>query len=83
MCKIIDISRPSLNKWIDDELISKGKMKEVYAGNQSFDLKTVLEGLIQKCKVLLGLNQNKCKDFLGRDTLWLSVALCAPLCNFV
>jgi len=27
----------------------------------------VITGLIQKCKVLLGLNQNKCKDFLGRD----------------
>ena len=45
LCKIIGISRPSLNKWIDDELISKGKMKGVYAGNQSFDLKTVLEEL--------------------------------------
>ena len=43
LCKIIGVSRPSLNKWIDDELISKGKTKEVYAGNQSFDLKTVLE----------------------------------------
>ena len=29
----------------------------------------VIIGLIQKCKVLLGLIQNKCKDFLGRDTL--------------
>jgi hypothetical protein len=45
LCKIIGVSRPSLNKWIDDELISKGKTKEVYAGNQSFDLKKVLEEL--------------------------------------
>ena len=33
LCKIIGISRPSLDKWTDDELISKGKTKEVYAGN--------------------------------------------------
>ena len=45
LCKIIKISRPTLNKWLDDEFISKGKTKEVYAGNQSFDLKKVLDEL--------------------------------------
>ena len=28
LCKIIGVSRPSSNKWIDDELISKGKRKK-------------------------------------------------------
>ena len=33
-----------------------------------------ITGLKQKCKVLLGLSQIKCKVFLGRYTLWRSVA---------
>ena len=45
LCKIIKISRPTLNKWLDDKFISKGKTKEVYAGNQSFDLNKVLDEL--------------------------------------
>lgn len=45
LCSILKISRPTLNKWIDDEFISKGKTKEPWAGHQSFDLKIVLEEL--------------------------------------
>ena len=45
LCKIMKISRPTLNRWIDDELISKGKTKEPWAGWQKFDLEFVIKEL--------------------------------------
>jgi hypothetical protein len=45
LCEILKISRPTLNKWIADEFISRGQTKEPWAGHQSFDLKKVLEEL--------------------------------------
>ena len=44
LCQIMKISRPTLNKWIDDELISKGQKDEPWS-RQQFDLKTVLSEL--------------------------------------
>jgi hypothetical protein len=45
LCAIMKISRPTLNKWIDDEFISKGTTKEPWAGHQKFDLGTVIKEL--------------------------------------
>lgn len=42
LCEITKISRPTLNKWIDDEFISKEKNKEPWAGHQKFDLEAVI-----------------------------------------
>jgi hypothetical protein len=44
LCKIMKISRPTLNKWLDDELISKGKTDKPLGSHQKFDLETVLKG---------------------------------------
>ena len=40
LCEIMKISRPTLNKWIEDEFISKGEQKEPWSWQQ-FDLKKV------------------------------------------
>jgi hypothetical protein len=45
LCKIMKISRPTLNKWLDDELISKGKTEKPWGSHQKFDLETVLKDL--------------------------------------
>ena len=55
LCEIMKISRPTLNKWIDDEIISKGKTKESWAGHQKFDL----EGVIKQLKKQKNINENK------------------------
>jgi hypothetical protein len=44
LCEIMKISRPTLNKWIDDEFISKGNKKESWS-LQQFDLKKVVSEL--------------------------------------
>jgi hypothetical protein len=44
LCQIMKISRPTLNKWIDDELLPKGKKKEPWSWQQ-FDLQTILSEL--------------------------------------
>ena len=44
LCEIMKISRPTLNKWIDDEFISKGQRKEPWS-RQQFDLETVVSEL--------------------------------------
>ena len=41
ICEIMKISRPTLNKWIDDEFISRGDKKEPWS-LQKFDLKKVV-----------------------------------------
>ena len=40
LCEIMKISRPTLNKWIEDEFISKGQQKEPWSWQQ-FDLEIV------------------------------------------
>ena len=44
LCEIVKISRPTLNKWIEDEFISKGKKKEPWS-LQQFDLEKVVSEL--------------------------------------
>jgi hypothetical protein len=44
LCAIMKISRPTLNKWIDDEFISKGQHKEPWSW-QHFDWETVASEL--------------------------------------
>ena len=44
LCEIMKISRPTLNKWIDDEFISKGNKKEPWS-LQQFDLQKVVSEL--------------------------------------
>jgi len=44
LCEIMKISRPTLNKWIEDEFISKGKKEESWS-LQQFDLKKVVSEL--------------------------------------
>jgi len=44
LCEIMKISRPTLNKWIEDEFISKGKQKEPWS-LQQFDLEKVASEL--------------------------------------
>jgi len=51
LCKIMKISRPTLNKWIDDELISKGQKKEPWSWQQ-FDLQIVLSELKKQQNII-------------------------------
>ena len=44
LCEIMKISRPTLNKWIEDEFISKGTQKEPWSWQQ-FDLQKVASEL--------------------------------------
>ena len=44
LCEIMKISRPTLNKWIEDEFISTGDKKEPWS-LQKFDLKKVVSEL--------------------------------------
>ena len=44
LCEIMKISRPTLNKWIEDEFISKGQQKESWS-LQQFDLEKVTSEL--------------------------------------
>ena len=44
LCEIMKISRPTLNKWIEDEFISKGNKKEPWS-LQQFDLQKVVSEL--------------------------------------
>jgi hypothetical protein len=44
LCEIMKISRPTLNKWIEDEFISKGAKKEPWS-LQKFDLDKVASEL--------------------------------------
>ena len=51
LCKIMKISRPTLDKWIDDELISKGLKKEPWSWQQ-FDLQTVVSELKKQQNII-------------------------------
>jgi len=44
LCEIMKISRPTLNKWIDDGFISTGNKKEPWS-LQKFDIKKVVSEL--------------------------------------
>ena len=44
LCEIMKISRPTLNKWIEDEFISKGDKEESWS-LQQFDLEKALSEL--------------------------------------
>ena len=44
LCEIMKISRPTLNKWIADEFISKGNKKEPWS-LQQFDLEKMVSEL--------------------------------------
>ena len=51
LCQILKISRPTLNKWIDDEFISRGEQKEPWSWQQ-FDLLTVLSELKKQQNII-------------------------------
>jgi len=51
LCKILKISRPTLNKWIDDELIAKGQKNKPWS-RQQFDLQTVVSELKKQKNII-------------------------------
>jgi len=51
LCEIMKISRPTLNKWIDDEFISKGQQKEPWS-RQQFNLETVASELKKQQNII-------------------------------
>jgi hypothetical protein len=51
LCEIMKISRPTLNKWIEDEFISQSDKKEPWS-LQKFDLKKVITELKKQKNIM-------------------------------